>query len=127
MILRLQLVLTCEKAFDATRIADFASYPSLCMGLGNFLFVPLSMAIGRRCTLLLSNAILLASVIWAAKSESFESHLGARCLQGLTAGVSDCLVSVLDFYSIYMEFARSANRNCIATYHRLGRIFPTPS
>ena len=106
---------------------DLASYPSLCMGLGNFLFVPLSMAIGRRWSLLLSNAILLASVIWAAKSESFESHLGARCLQGLTAGVADCLVSAFGIHSIYFKFARSANGNYIATHHRLGHILPTPS
>ena len=78
--------------FDPKRITDLASYPSLCMGLGNFFFVPLSMALGRRIALILSNALLLVSIVWAAKSQSFESHLGARCLQGLTAGVADCLV-----------------------------------
>ncbi|KAF4495992.1 MFS transporter SIT family, siderophore-iron:H+ symporter [Fusarium agapanthi] len=57
----------------------------LCMGLGNFFFVPLSMALGRRFVFILSNVIFVASIIWAAKSQSFESHLGARCLQGLTA------------------------------------------
>jgi predicted MFS family arabinose efflux permease len=62
------------------------------MGLGNFFFVPLSMALGRRFAFILSNIIFVASIIWAAKSQSFESHLGARCLQGLTAGISDCLV-----------------------------------
>jgi MFS family permease len=65
------------------------------MGLGNFFFVPLSMAIGRRAAFILSSTILLASMIWAAQSESFESHLGARCLQGLCAGISDCLVRVI--------------------------------
>ncbi|KAM0226975.1 hypothetical protein ACHAPO_011923 [Fusarium lateritium] len=81
--------------FDAERIIDLASYPSLCMGLGNFLFVPLSMALGRRFTLILCNVLLLASVIWAAKSQSFDSHFGARCLQGLTAGISDCLLPII--------------------------------
>ncbi|KAG8358613.1 hypothetical protein FVEN_g3834 [Fusarium venenatum] len=81
--------------FDPERIVDLASYPSLCMGLGNFLFVPLSMALGRRFTLILCNMLLLASVIWAAKSQSFESHFGARCLQGLTAGISDCLLPIV--------------------------------
>ncbi|KAF4333519.1 mfs general substrate transporter [Fusarium beomiforme] len=85
--------------FDPVRITDLASYPSLCMGLGNFFFVPLSMALGRRLAFILSNILLLGSVIWAAKSQSFQSHLAARCLQGLTAGVSDCLklpIIVLD-------------------------------
>ena len=62
------------------------------MGIGNLLFVPLSIALGRRCAFLLNNTLLLAAVVGAATSTSFESHLRARCLQGLTAGVSDCLV-----------------------------------
>jgi MFS family permease len=97
------------------------------MGVGNFLFVPLSMAMGRRCAFLLSNALLLGSVIWAARSETFESHLGARCLQGLTAGVSDCLVSAFSIHSVCLEFARFADGINIATHHRLRHIFPTPS
>lgn len=63
------------------------------MGIGNFFFVPLSMAVGRRAAFLLSSITLLASTVWAAESDSFESHLVARCLQGLCAGISDCLVS----------------------------------
>ncbi|GKU22888.1 unnamed protein product [Fusarium langsethiae] len=81
--------------FNPARIIDLASYTSLCMGMGNFFFVPLSMAVGRRTTLLLCNVLLLASIIWAAKSTSFSSHLGARCLQGLTAGVADCLLPIM--------------------------------
>ncbi|KAM5371804.1 hypothetical protein ACJA88_009217 [Fusarium oxysporum] len=94
--------------FHPDRIADLASYPSLCMGLGNFFFVPLSMALGRRFAFILSNTILVASIIWAAKSQSFESHLGARCLQGLTAGISDCLlpIIVLDMSFLYKRSAR---------------------
>ncbi|RBR17506.1 hypothetical protein FVER53590_12018 [Fusarium verticillioides] len=53
--------------FHPSRIADLASYPSLCMGLGNFFFVPLSMALGRRFTLIFSNIIFVASIIWASK------------------------------------------------------------
>ncbi|OQV05670.1 hypothetical protein CLAIMM_10367 [Cladophialophora immunda] len=81
--------------FNPSRIGDLASYPSLCMGLGNFLFVPLSLVFGRRPMLILCAIIMVASVIWAAKSDTFNSHLGARCLQGLTAGVSDCLLPLI--------------------------------
>ncbi|KAI8648316.1 hypothetical protein NCS56_01515900 [Fusarium sp. Ph1] len=95
-------------AFDPKRITELASYPSLCMGLGNFFFVPLSMALGRRFVFILSNILLLASIVWAAKSQSFESHLGARCLQGLAAGVADCLlpIIVLDTSFLYKRSAR---------------------
>lgn len=65
------------------------------MGIGNFLFVPLSMMLGRRAIFLLNNALMFASIVWAAKSLDFSSHLAARCLQGLSCGVADCLVGHL--------------------------------
>jgi hypothetical protein len=39
--------------------------------------------------------LMLAAIIWAAKSDGFTSHLASRCLQGLCCGISDCLVSLL--------------------------------
>ncbi|KAL1961573.1 hypothetical protein VTN77DRAFT_1425 [Rasamsonia byssochlamydoides] len=81
--------------FNPANISYLANYPSLCMGVGNFLFVPLSIALGRRPIFLLNSMLMVASLIWAAKSESFASHLGARCLQGLSAGISDCLLPII--------------------------------
>jgi MFS family permease len=63
------------------------------MGIGNFLFVPLSMMLGRRAVFIINNMLMLSAIIWAAKSLDFTSHLAARCLQGLSCGISDCLVS----------------------------------
>lgn len=81
--------------FHPSNISQLASYPSLCMGIGNFLFVPLSMAVGRRAVFLFNNVLMLAAIIWAAKSVDFTSHLAARCLQGLTCGISDCLLPIM--------------------------------
>ncbi|KAG4431443.1 hypothetical protein IFR05_013075 [Cadophora sp. M221] len=81
--------------FDPSKISQLASYPSLCMGIGNFLFVPLSMMLGRRAIFLLNNALMFASIVWAAKSLDFSSHLAARCLQGLSCGVGDCLLPIM--------------------------------
>ncbi|CZR66495.1 uncharacterized protein PAC_16396 [Phialocephala subalpina] len=81
--------------FDASKIAQLASYPSLCMGIGNFLFVPISTMVGRRAVFLFNNVLMLAAIIWAAKSGDFTSHLAARCLQGLTCGISDCLLPIM--------------------------------
>lgn len=86
--------IVCQQ-FNPARIGDLASYPSLCMGLGNFLFVPLSLAFGRRPLFIFCSALMVPAVIWAAKSTSFNSHLGARCLQGLIAGVADCLLPLI--------------------------------
>lgn len=65
------------------------------MGIGNFLFVPISMMVGRRAVFLFNNVFMLVAIIWAAKSDDFTSHLAARCLQGLACGISDCLVDPL--------------------------------
>ncbi|KAF8849287.1 hypothetical protein BDZ45DRAFT_810082 [Acephala macrosclerotiorum] len=65
------------------------------MGIGNFLFVPLSMMLGRRAIFLLNNALMFASIVWAAKSLDFSSHLAARCLQGLSCGIGDCLLPIM--------------------------------
>jgi Major Facilitator Superfamily len=65
------------------------------MGVGNFLFVPMSLALGRRPMAIFCSILMTGSIIWAAKSTSFNSHLGARCLQGLTAGISDCLLPLI--------------------------------
>ncbi len=81
--------------FNPAKISQLASYPSLCMGIGNFLFVPLSTCLGRRAIFLFNNMLMFAAIIWAAKSDGFTSHLASRCLQGLSCGISDCLVRLL--------------------------------
>ncbi|CAK7207523.1 hypothetical protein SEUCBS139899_010333 [Sporothrix eucalyptigena] len=81
--------------FNPAKIANLASYPSLCMGIGNFLSVPLSMLVGRRPVFLFNNCLMIASCVWAAESQSYESHLASRCVQGLTCGISDCLLPLI--------------------------------
>lgn len=81
--------------FNVPDIGQLASYPSLCMGVGNFLFVPLSMMLGRRAVFLFCNVLMFVAIIWASKSNGFNSHLGARCLQGLTCRISDCLLPIM--------------------------------
>lgn len=53
------------------------------------------MMLGRRAIFLFNNALMLASIAWAARSVDFGSHLAARCLQGLSCGIGDCLVGHL--------------------------------
>ncbi|KAH7378874.1 major facilitator superfamily domain-containing protein [Cadophora sp. MPI-SDFR-AT-0126] len=81
--------------FNPSKISQLASYPSLCMGMGNFLFVPLSMMLGRRAIFLFNNVLMFASIVWAARSQDFSSHLAARCLQGLSCGIGDCLLPIM--------------------------------
>lgn len=55
----------------------------------------MSLALGRRPVAIICSALMVSSVIWAAQSASFNSHLGARCLQGLAAGIADCLLPLI--------------------------------
>ena len=64
------------------------SSAALFAGIGSFLWIPLSIAIGRRPVFLLCTVILLAGIVWAGFSGSFLQHLAARSLQGLAVGAS---------------------------------------
>jgi predicted MFS family arabinose efflux permease len=65
------------------------------MGLGAFLWVPLTLAIGRRPVFLLCTALLTIGTIWAGIASSFYSLLVATCVQGLAEGFSTSAVSGL--------------------------------
>lgn len=56
------------------------------MGIGAFLWIPLSLAIGRRPVLLLASLVVLVSTICAGVERNFYLLLVALCFQGLGAG-----------------------------------------
>ncbi|GKT57997.1 major facilitator superfamily transporter [Colletotrichum tofieldiae] len=65
------------------------STPStLSLGLGAFLWIPLSVAIGRRPVFLLASCFLTLATILAANASGFYQLLGALSLQGFSAGLS---------------------------------------
>ena len=71
------------------------SAPSLFQGIAAFLWVPLSLAVGRRPTLLLASFMLLIATIWAGASTTFVSLLAAVCLMGAVLGASMSVVGLL--------------------------------
>ncbi|KAF6814198.1 major facilitator superfamily transporter [Colletotrichum plurivorum] len=58
------------------------------LGLGAFLWIPLSVALGRRPVFLLSSCCLTLATALAAHAPGFYSLLGALSLQGFSAGLS---------------------------------------
>ena len=66
--------------------------PSLFMGLGAFLWIPLSLAIGRRPIILISTILLAASSFMASIVRTPQELLISICLQGLAEGVSASVV-----------------------------------
>ncbi|KAK0104784.1 hypothetical protein ONS95_005053 [Cadophora gregata] len=78
--------------FDITLLL---SAPSLFQGMSAFLWIPLSLAVGRRPSLLLAAFVLVVATIWAAVSTTFWSLLAALSLVGTVQGAMMSLVPVI--------------------------------
>ncbi|KAH6693361.1 major facilitator superfamily transporter [Leptodontidium sp. MPI-SDFR-AT-0119] len=81
------------------------SAPTLCMGIGAFIWIPLSLAVGRRPVLLLGSLMLLLATLWAGVSKTFFSLLAAQCFQGLAAGAASSvtLLVLIDLTFIHQR------------------------
>ncbi|KAK4150456.1 major facilitator superfamily domain-containing protein [Chaetomidium leptoderma] len=80
---------------DQVRVANLLTFPTLFMGIGNLLAMPLCVAIGRRPVFLMSLVVLVASGIWCACSSSLSSHIAARNTLSMAAGQSEALVAFM--------------------------------
>jgi MFS family permease len=68
-----------EASYDFNlKASDLMTYPTLLMGIGNFIAVPLAMAVGRRPVFVASALILVVGSIWCAASQSLSSHIAGR-------------------------------------------------
>lgn len=65
------------------------------MGVGCFVWVPLSIGMGRRPTLLIATIIELLALLWAGYATSFGQLIGAVCFLGLGEGLSLSLVLLI--------------------------------
>ncbi|KAJ4379151.1 hypothetical protein N0V86_005194 [Didymella sp. IMI 355093] len=92
---------------EAVRATDLLTYPTLFMGIGNLLSMPLSVAIGRRPVFLASLVVLLASSIWCAKATSLSSHIAGRNIFSIAAGQSEALAPLI-IEEIHFLHERSA-------------------
>jgi hypothetical protein len=69
--------------------------PTLFMGIGCFLWVPVSIGLGRRPTILIATLVVLLAMLWAGEAGTFRSLVGAVCFLGLGEGLALSLVSRL--------------------------------
>ncbi|KAL4862696.1 hypothetical protein BDV12DRAFT_207056 [Aspergillus spectabilis] len=76
-------------------ITHLMTYPTLFMGIGNLIGMPLAIGIGRRIVLLGSTVVLVVGAILCATQQNYEWHLWARNLVGLAAGQSEALVPMI--------------------------------
>ncbi len=64
-------------------------------GIGNLIFVPLALAIGRRPVFLWSCALLFTGAIIASQNTNYTYHLAIRIVLGFAAGQSEALVPLM--------------------------------
>jgi hypothetical protein len=77
------------------RISMLATLPLLTNGISSYFLVPLSIAIGRRPLLIMCGLLAWVGGLWAGLSRNLDSHLAARCLQGLGAGAVEALIPLM--------------------------------
>ncbi|KAJ5144880.1 hypothetical protein N7448_002272 [Penicillium atrosanguineum] len=76
-------------------ISQLMTYPTLFMGIGNLIGMPLAIAIGRRVVLLGFTVLLIFGAVLCATAKSYEWHLASRMVLGLCAGQSEALVPMI--------------------------------
>ena len=81
---------------DYARATDLLTFPTLFMGIGNLLSMPLCVALGRRPVFLFSLLVLVVSGIWcAAGVENLSAHIAGRDIFSLAAGQSEALAPMM--------------------------------
>ncbi|OOQ84557.1 MFS transporter [Penicillium brasilianum] len=79
----------------ATKTNDLVTWPAFYMGVGNLLSIPISCAVGRRPTYLVSTIVLAFGCLWCAKSQSLESHIAGRDIMSIAAGTAEALCPII--------------------------------
>ncbi|KAI0475421.1 putative MFS transporter [Xylariaceae sp. FL0804] len=80
---------------DYADITHLMTYPTLFMGIGNLIGMPIAYGIGRRVVLLGSTVIMILAACLCATAKNYEWHLAARMIMGLAAGQSEALVPLM--------------------------------
>ncbi|CAK7219757.1 hypothetical protein SBRCBS47491_003958 [Sporothrix bragantina] len=76
-------------------ITNLMTYPTLFMGLGNLIGMPLALAVGRRPVYLGSCIVMVVASVLCATQKNYEWHLAARMVLGLAAGQSEALCPLM--------------------------------
>ncbi|KAJ5565161.1 hypothetical protein N7513_001403 [Penicillium frequentans] len=80
---------------DYADITALMTYPTLFMGIGNLIGMPLAIGVGRRIVILGFTLVLILGAALCAVAKTYEWHLAARMILGLCAGQSEALVPMI--------------------------------
>ncbi|ERS97049.1 hypothetical protein HMPREF1624_06378 [Sporothrix schenckii ATCC 58251] len=84
-----------SQGYGVADITHLMTYPTLFMGLGNLVGMPLALAVGRRPVYLVSCIIMVVAGVLCVTQKSYSWHLGARMTMGLAAGQSEALCPLM--------------------------------
>ncbi|KAL5332308.1 major facilitator superfamily domain-containing protein [Aspergillus crustosus] len=84
-----------SKGYTTNEVVWLSTFPSLFVGIGNFVVLPLALLYGRRFTTIVSTVVLLAATIGCAVCDTWEQHLALRIIQGLAAGVTESVLPLV--------------------------------
>ena len=76
---------------SSTQASTISTYSVLGIGLGNFIWVPVSKYIGKRYAIVTSALLFFACMIWSAVTTSYDSLVGARILGGIAGSAVEAL------------------------------------
>ncbi|KAJ5109592.1 hypothetical protein N7532_002237, partial [Penicillium argentinense] len=94
-ILNVFFAMYIPQGHTSTEVVWLGTFPSLFVGVGNYVILPLGLVYGRRPATISSIVVLLAATIGCALSQTFEQHLGLRILQGLATGATESLLPLM--------------------------------
>jgi MFS family permease len=84
-----------ESKYDDPRVNDLLLYPTLFMGIGNLIAMPIAIAVGRRPVYIFSLTLMTFSAMGCALSQSLTSHLIVRAFMSLAAGQTEALALLM--------------------------------
>lgn len=72
--------LAMEFHTDFGKLTDAISYPVLALGVGNVIWTPTGICLGKRPVILLSSAIFLGCCVWSIKATTLDSLIASRVI-----------------------------------------------
>ena len=91
-----------------TEASGLLNWPVLTLGLGNFVWVPAGLYLGKRPVFIISCLLLFVSCIWAAMAPTFHSLLGATIVGAFAGASTETLVAatVNDIFFLHERGAK---------------------
>ncbi|RAL07153.1 MFS general substrate transporter [Aspergillus homomorphus CBS 101889] len=77
------------------QVVWLSTFPSLFVGVGNYIILPLALVCGRRPIMLITTVVLLGSLVGCALSQNWGQHLGFRILMGFATGATESLLPLM--------------------------------